>query len=105
MTVPPGNPTNPMPVGADLARLIDLRQGDGLTVHAGSRLPPQGRAGWGHDIAPIQKAATSVRPKRAQIVSCFILCFLSWFRSLCRKPVRKDASLTPEREGVVCITL
>ncbi|MBI1840769.1 MAG: hypothetical protein HYR88_07970 [Verrucomicrobia bacterium] len=45
VTVPSGNPASPIPVGADLARLIDFRQGDGLTAQAGPRLPAQTWAG------------------------------------------------------------
>ena len=41
VTVPPGKPTKPMPVAADLVRLIDLRHGEGLKLHAGSLLPAQ----------------------------------------------------------------
>jgi len=44
VTVPPGNPINPMPVGADFARLSVLRHGMGLKAHAGPKLPAQAGA-------------------------------------------------------------
>jgi len=72
ITVPPGNPTRPMPVGADLARLIDFRQGDGLKAQAGPRLPAQAGPGWGRKSAAIQNPATSARPSSVKIFQCFI---------------------------------
>jgi hypothetical protein len=72
VNVPGENVTNPMPVAADLARLIDFRQGDGLKAHAGSLLPAHGCADCGQESAAIQKPAAIARPSWMSGL-CFIL--------------------------------
>ena len=68
VTVPPGNPTSPMPVGEDLARLIDFRHGMGVKAQAGPRLPAQGRADCGSEAAAMQTPTTSARHNSAKTV-------------------------------------
>jgi hypothetical protein len=54
VTVPPGKPTKPMPVGADLARLNDFRQAVGLKMHAGPLLPAQASVAVGVETVTTQ---------------------------------------------------
>jgi hypothetical protein len=76
VTVPPGNPTKPIPVGADLARLIDLRHGLGLKAQAGNRLPAHGRAGGGLNRVAMQKPAMAARIRRLNRVLPLIVSSL-----------------------------
>ena len=74
LNVPPGKATRPMPVGADLARLSDLRQGDGERAQASNELPIHAGAGGGAERMAMQQPVTMARNNfvAAELV------FISW---------------------------